>query len=384
MNNEEKQVRFFDYIEILVKWKRFIGINVLIVAMLSVLVSFLLPKWYKSTASVLPPKDQGFLNLFGATSSVLKGLGSLSKLSGLGQNTGQYNHFAILKSRSTMEAVVKKFDLINVYDISDSSMENTIKALKDNVSFESQDEDYISLEVYDKNPQRAADIANYFVDILNRRSIELGTLEAKSNREFIEKRLQSAKDSLRQAEESLRRLQERSGIILTPDQTTSMSSIAELYAMKAKKEIEVAILEREVTPENDALQQLRIELGEVDKKLSSMPQKGLEAFRLYREVVTQQKIIEFIIPLFEQAKVNEQKNIPVILVLDKAIPAEHKVRPQRGLIIFSITTVFFLLFIVLAFAMQGIIQKGLQSKPIDKKLLETVNWVISRYRVNLS
>ncbi len=324
-----------DYFAALVRWRKFIILNFLAVTALAVIVSFLLPKWYKATASILPPKDQGLLNLFGMTTPTARSLSLGQRLTGLGsQPLGAYNFLAILKSRSSMEAVAKKFDLVHVYDVSENSMEKAIKELQDNTSFDLQEDNYLTIDVYDKDPQRAAAMANYFIEMLNTISIQLGTQEARNNREFIEKRIEGTKADLRLAEDSLRKYQEISGVVVTPDQApSSVSAIAELYGMKAKKEVEVGILERTVTPDNAALKELRLELNELNKRLATIPQTGIESIRLYREIVIQQKIFEYLVPLFEQAKIDEQKDVPVILVLDKAIPPEKKFKPKRLILV---------------------------------------------------
>ncbi len=324
---------FLQYMNILLTWHRFIIINVLIITVLAGGISFLLPKWYRATASIMPPKEQGLLNILGSSSSLLRNLGPLSRLGGVGQNNGSYNYFAILKSRRAMEEMVRKFDLMSVYGISDTSMEKAIKELRDNVAFDYQDDDYITIEVLDKDPQRAADMANEFVNLLNTISIELGTHEARNNRIFVEQTLQLTRDSLQMAEEGLKKFQEKSGMLISPEQTTALAAIADLYAARAKKQLEVAILEQRATEDNEELQQLRLELKEYDKSLAAVPQEGLETFRLYRNVMTQEKILEFLVPMYEQAKINEQKDVPVLLLLDKAVKPEKKVRPQRLLIV---------------------------------------------------
>lgn len=330
-------VNFWNIVAILLKWRRFIAINIVIVTVFAIGVSFLLPKWYLATASILPPKDQGGLNMFGITSAAVRSLPLGQRLAGIGgQNLGVYNYLAILKSRTAMEAVINKFNLIDVYGISNHSMERAIRELEENTSFDLQEDNYITIQVFDKNPQRAAEIANYFVDILNSISIQLGTQEAKTNREFIEKRLESIRQNLQAAEDALQKYQEQTGVIVSPDQSSSsISAIAELYAMKAKREVEIAILERTVTQDNDGLRQLKIELNEIEKKLNKVPQTGIESVRLYRNAAIQQKIVEYLTPLYEQAKIDEQKDVPVILMLDKAIPPENKATPKRLLIAIS-------------------------------------------------
>jgi capsule polysaccharide export protein KpsE/RkpR len=351
--------------------------------MLSGIVSFILPKWYKSTASLLPPKQPDIFSSLSASGSLLKGLGGLGKLSGLGQKSSAYNYFAILHSRTTMENVVRKFDLISVYDISDSSMEKAIKELDGNVAFEEQTNDNITIEIFDKDPIRAANMANYFVDVLNEVSTRLGTQEVRSNREFIESRVSETQDSLRQTEEALREFQEHSGMILTPEQTTSADAVATLYASKAKMELEVAIIEHSVTADDPTLKQKKLELLELNKKISTIPQIGLKSFRLFRNVAIQQKILEFLIPIFEQARIEEQKDVPVLLVLDKAVPAERKSKPQRVLIIFF-TTFFALTFsIFLVFVMQGVKNLEKDISPLTRKIQDFVNKIALFYKVKI-
>ncbi len=106
---------FIKYLSVLLQWKKFIITNFLIITMIAVVISFILPKWYKSTASLLPPKQPDIFGSFSATGSLLKGLGGLGKLGGLGQKPNAYNYFAILHSRTTMEAVINKFNLASVY-----------------------------------------------------------------------------------------------------------------------------------------------------------------------------------------------------------------------------------------------------------------------------
>jgi uncharacterized protein involved in exopolysaccharide biosynthesis len=376
---------FIEYLAVLAKWKNFILVNCVSITIIAIIISFVLPKWYRATASVLPPKEPNPFSVLGGTNSILKGLGTISKLAGGGQTEGAYNYFAILKSRTAMEAVVKKFDLEEEYNIRDRSMEKAVKELEDNTSFEYQDDDYITIEVLDKSPSRAAEIANYFIDILNTMSIQLGSEEARGNREFIETRVEVTQDSLRTAEDALKQYQERTGLMLpTPDQSAGMSAIADLYVEKTKKEIEVGILERSATPDNESLVQARLELEELNKKLSQFPGAGLETVRLYRDVVTQQKILEFLLPLFEQAKINEKKDNPVLVVLDRAIPPEKKARPQRMLIILSAAFLSLFGLIALVYALEGILRRGGSDATLESRLANRVRRVCGLYGMKFS
>jgi uncharacterized protein involved in exopolysaccharide biosynthesis len=361
----------FDFAAVLATWRRFILVIVSVCTVAALIISVLLPNWYKATARLLPPKDTSPTNMLGAAGSVLRGLGS-GRLSALGnQNTGSYNYMAILNSRSAMEAVVRKFNLREVYDVRDTSMQEAINALEDNVSFTLERDDDIAIEVLDKDKQRAADMANYFVDQLNNISNRLATQEASNNRDFIEHRLNEVQADLRMAEDSLRAYQQVSGLIITPDENASSSAIGALYGMKAKKEIEFAILQRTMGEDNPQLHQTEIELDELNKKVSGIPEVGIQSLRFYRRVVIQQKIMEYLVPLFEQARIEQQKDIPVILVLDRAIPPEKKDRPKRSvivLVVFAASLAFSILIVLMRERFTRMVEDEQQASKVAKVL----------------
>ncbi len=334
----------------LLRWRKFIIVNTLAVAVLSALISLLLPKWYRSVSSVIPPKDQGFASLLGLNSP-FRSLPLTGRLTGLNSSMGAYNFLAILSSRTVAEAVIRKFNLIEVYDVSDTSMDLAIEELMSNVTIDvKEDENTISIEVLDKDRVRAAEMANYFVEMLNRVSLELATLEARNNKEFVGTRVGQAKADLTAAEDALRAYQEKKGVVISPDfSTSSLEAVAELYGMRARKEVELGILEKTVSGESDVIRSLRLELSELDKKLSVIPEIGLSSYRLYREVAIQQKILEYLIPLYEQARIEEQKDVPVILVLDRAVPAEKKFKPKRMLIVAGATGLGLLVSMLIVF-----------------------------------
>jgi uncharacterized protein involved in exopolysaccharide biosynthesis len=66
-----------------------------------------------------------------------------------------------------------------------------------------------------------------------------------------------------------------------------------------------------------------------------VPEAGIMYIRLMRDYEIQNKILEFIYPIYEQARIEEQKNIPVVLVVDKAITPEKKSSPKRALVVIA-------------------------------------------------
>jgi tyrosine-protein kinase Etk/Wzc len=334
VGQQRAQITLLDYLELVWQWRRTLVIFVLCVTVVAGIVSLLLPKWYKSTASVLPARTQGMMGGMGALSQLLKDVtpGSASKLGG--SQSSSYSYLAILNSRRAAEDMIRRFDLMKEYDIDDNSMEKAIKEFYDNFNFEVTDDGAIVINIFDRDSVRAADMANHMVQILNEVSVELGTGEARKNREFLENRVAENRRQLSAAEDSLKRYQEVHGMLLLGDDAKSAAaSIGALYATKVKADVELSVLQQTSGRENVAYQQLQLQRDALEKKLSTFPQLGMESFRRFRDVVIQQKIMEFLVPLYEQARLEEHKDLPVMVVLDKAVPAEKKERPQRTVIV---------------------------------------------------
>ncbi len=333
------------YLAILSRWRRFIAYNVVVVTLVATIVSFLLPKWYLSSATVLPPRNQGLMGSLDLTASGL--MRQFIPLRGFGGsgNTDLYNYLSILKSRTLSEKVIRQFDLFKVYGVSDSSVADAMEELKSNVDFKVNEEGTLQIEVLDKDRTRAASMAEFYVRTLDEMNQELSVREARSNREFIEQRLAKTKEDLEQAEDSLRKFQEAKGFVMMPEEKSSgISSIADMYAKKALKEVEVGILQRTVGEDNPQLKVAQIELSELNKKLLAIPQMGMSYLQLYRNFAIQEKIFETLTPLYEQAKINEKKDTPTLLVLDRAVPAERAARPKKKLIV----ALFFVLSLIVA------------------------------------
>ncbi len=372
------------YIETVLKWRWTLIVTVLLVGIVSVAVSLLLPKWYKATASILPPQQQEILGMLGmptsgAGGSLLESIAQNSAIGGLlGKQLGVYNYLAILNSRTALEDVVNKFDLMDEYHIKNRSMDDAIKELRANVDFTVEDEGYLSLVVWDKSPLRAADITNYFIKLLNDISLNLAVNESRNVRNFVGEQLDDSKLALKVAEDTLRDYQERTGMFISGEDQASWGAIAELYAQKAREEIRLAVLRKMVSSDFPTVKQIELELGELDTRLSKVPSIGLESFRLYRNVYIQEKIVEFLYPLYERAKIDEQRNVPVILVLDKAVPPEKKSSPKRALIVIGSVALSLIFMLGLIFIRERV-RSTIEGSPEDKASYDRIRFEMGHF-----
>ncbi len=344
---------FIEFITTVIKYRWFLFWFVFIITSGATLYALLAPKWYKSTASVFPAEKTDLLSALSGLSSLAKGFSASKGLAALtGANTEADRYIAILKSATITDDVIKKFNLRKVYDMEDDYYEKVVKEWQSNLDLEIQDEGNLTITVYDKNPQRAADIANYLVERLNEINTKLSVTNAKANREFVEKRyLQNIAD-INNLESSMREFQEKYGVIAIPEQIeATVKSMSNIYLELYKKEIEYNVMQQNYGNDHPLVQNTKLEMNELRKKINQLnagtdisqkdvkllipfkeaPQLGNEYLKIYRNLEIQYKILEFIQPLYEQAKVEEARNTPSVIVLDKAAPAERKAKPKASL-----------------------------------------------------
>lgn len=351
INNDKTKVgsSLLDFISIVVKYRWFLILFVFLITAGASLYAVFAPKWYKSTASVLPAENNDFLSMTGL-SSLAKGFSASRGLAALSGSSTETDRFvAILKSATITEEVINKFNLRKVYNLENSIYEKVVKEWKSNFELEVQDEGNLTITVYDKDPKQAANIANFLVQRLNEKNTELLIRNAKANREFVEKRYFQNITDIANLETEMKKFQQKFGVISVPDQLeATVKSMSEIYANLYKKEIELSIAKQSFGPDHPITKGYEIEVSEVQKKINQLnegtdasqknvkllipfkqaPELGNEYLKIYRNLEIQYKILEFIQPLYEQAKVEEVRNTPSVLVLDNAFPADHKAKPK--------------------------------------------------------
>ncbi|RMF45310.1 MAG: lipopolysaccharide biosynthesis protein, partial [Deltaproteobacteria bacterium] len=255
-----------------------------------------------------------------------------------------------------LDRVVSTFDLETVYETTDSETPraDAIRLLQDNVEFViDQEYGFIAVEVYDQDPERAAAMANFFVEELNRVNSELLSQNAANYRRFMEQSLRETEAALDSALAALQRFQERHGVIDLPTQTQAfLQNIAALRTDVLQAEIQAEVLRRQYGPDNPrvramqdaaAAAQTRYEAAfQGSERMLPVPQTAVPELarqyaKLQQEVLIQGEILKFVRPLYEQARFDEQREKMAVQVLDPAVPPERKARPKRSIIVIMAT-----------------------------------------------
>lgn len=314
----------------------------------AVIISLLLPNWYLAETRLLIPGQTSS----GLLSGVISGRVGSSASSLLGGLISDYQQeLAILDSRTVKQSVVEEFDLIEVYDLADSEspMNHTIQELEGNIEFVVDNEyNYLAVQVYDKEPQRAADMANFFVSKLNQVGIDLSTETARSYRQTVENRYQETEDSLSTVLSAIRALQEKTGVLDLPAQGAAfMEGLTEWRSQIFLAELEFENLLSFYGPNHSqtraAQQAVERAKESYDHALEgqerlmpvsqdSLPGVAFKFAELQKEFVILTTLLEFARPVLEEAQLAEERAAKSVQVLDPAIVPTVKARPWRAAI----------------------------------------------------
>lgn len=334
------------YILLILKHRKLFVSVVFLLTLLSIIISLLLPKWYLAESSFLAPElaPNTLLSMGGGLSSVIQSFTGQRNVSG-------YSYLAILNSRTIHEKVIEKFNLMKVYNISDSLMSKAIRELSGNVSFTIGDNDETVISVYDKNPVRAAGMANYFLELLNERGKEFAKNELAAFKMLLQDRVKENEENLTKLENRIKEFQEKEKIpVVITEQASGLDFIGEIYAQKIAMEIQRDFLKENYGASHPFIASINQQLIELNKKIDIIPEVTVEYIKIYRELLIQRKIAEFLVPMLEQVKLSELQKIPDVIVLDKAVPPDRKKKPKRmfivlGMFLFSSISMFYFLLI---------------------------------------
>ncbi len=325
----------------------------------AVIISLLLSNWYMAETRLLIPGQTSS----GLLSSVISGRIGSSASSLLGGLVSDYQQeLAILDSRTVKQSVVEEFDLIEVYELADSvsPINYAIQELEGNIEFVVDNEyNYLAVQVYDKDPQRAANMANFFVSKLNQVGIDLSTETARSYRRTVEIRYQEMEDSLSTVLSAIRTLQEETGVLDLPAQGAAfMEGLTEWRSQIFLAELNFENLLFLYGPDHSqtraAQQSVEQARESYDQALEgqerlmpvsqdSLPEVAFKFAQLEKEVVILTTLIEFARPVLEEAQLAEERAAKSVQVLDPAIPPTDKARPSRAAICVVSTLSGFLL-----------------------------------------
>ena len=329
-------------LSVLVKHKQLVLGLPFVVAVVVSGITLTMPNIYTGTTKILPPQQ----NQSGA-SALVSQLGGLAALAGAVTKSSTDIYVGMLKSRTVADNLIQKFGLMKVYDAEYPSMarkrldrETVILAGKDGI---------VTIEVDDKDPKRAAELANAYVDELLKISQVLAVTEAAQRRLFFERQFAQAKENLANAEVLARQALQQGGLVKVDDQgRTLVEATARIRVLISIKEVQIGAMRAFATDLNPDLRLAQQELDSLRRELAKMEGtgtaaksagnaagsgQGMDSLRLLRDVKYREVIFEALARQYELAKIDEAKDSAVVQVMDKAVEPDRKSKPVRSVIV---------------------------------------------------
>jgi tyrosine-protein kinase Etk/Wzc len=349
---DDDEISLLDLLQTIVDNLRLLVLGPLAVGVAALGISFLIPPTYTAKTQFLPPQQQQ-----SAAASMLASLGSLGGLAGAvgGIKNPSDQFLAYMKSVTLQDSLIERFNLLERYEAKTKT--DARLALTGNVRAASGKDGLISVEVDDKDPKFAAELANAHVDELGKLLGKLATTEAQQRRLFFEKQLTLAKDKLIQSEIALKATGV-SGSVLKSNPASAVAAVAGLQAAVTAQEVKLGAMRgylAETAPDfkqaMNELANLRAQLGKQEKDTPSTSAKANtegDYITKYREFKYHETLFELFSKQFEIAKVDEAREGAVIQVLDAAHAPERKAKPNKTMtaIISTLSTGFALLLFV--------------------------------------
>lgn len=323
------------------------------------LVSLLLPKQYTGTVTIMRPRETS--SLISALSSELNSLSDVSGMvgGGLGLKNPNDQFVGLLKSRTVEDAMIEHFQLMKEYRA--KRLSDARKRFEQRATVDGDEKDgLIRISVVANSPERAAELANGYVDQFRSLSEHLAISEASQRRLFFEGQLDESRKNLAQAEDALKETEQKTGVIQIDSQSRALiESAAALRAEIAAREVQIQGMQLYATNVNPQMVTAETELNRLRSQLASLggsgssdellvpkgavPEAGLEYARRLRDVKFNETMFEILARQFEVAKLDEARQGALIQVVDPAVPPDKKTSPRRFLICIGAAGAGFLL-----------------------------------------
>jgi len=330
---EDDEISLLDLLQTIVDNLRLLILGPLVVGLAALGISFAVPPTFTATVKFLPPQQQQ-----SAAASMLASLGGLGGLAGAaaGLKNPADQYMAFMKSNSVQDELIERFKLQERYE--KKFKDDTRLALTGNTRATSGKDGLITVQIDDKDPKFAAELANAHVDELQKLLARLAVTEAQQRRAFFEKQLSQVKEKVTEAEQALRATGVSSSV-LKSNPVSALAAVAGLKAQVTAQEVKVGAMRGYLADTAPDFKQAMTELANLRAQLAKQEKDEPAAaagqgdyVAKFREFKYQETLFELFARQFEMAKVDESREGAVIQVLDAAQPPERKSKPKKALI----------------------------------------------------
>lgn len=308
MDNNTEQFDSTNLLVFLLKWKKQLFIICGLAAVLSAVVSLIIPEKFESTYVFFPAYS----------SSISKGImtedaGAKNDIVQFGEEEQAEQMLQILNSEWIRGRAVEKFGLFDHYELfEDVEYRNTklVKRWEDNVSFKRTEFQSIEIRVLDEDKQMAADIANYVAALVDSAKNRMIHGRAGQALAVVELEYKAMQVKMNDIDDTLRWLGEKG--VANAEKQAEMLSQEYYRAIGSGNNSAAAKLKNEL----DTLGKY----GPLQDRLSDQREFELERLLLLRAK-------------YEELKVDATANVTHKFTVNRAWPSEKKAYPIRWLIV---------------------------------------------------
>ncbi len=334
MAQDDDEISLLDLVETLAERFWLLVLGPLAVGLAALGISFVIPPTFTAKTVLMPPQAQQ-----SAAASLIQSLGALGGVAGAAAGIKNPNDqiVALLKSRTLSDRMIDRFELMAVYKA--KLRQDARKELEASVRVSAGKDGLIAIEVDDKDPKRAASMANAYVQELSKLMGSLAMTEAQQRRVFFERQLKDAKDNMTRAELALKAGGIEADIFKSSPQA-AVTAVAQVQAQIAAQEVKLGAMRGYMTESAPEFRQGLVELQALRAQLSKLEasQKsqadsgGNDYITRYRDYKYFETLFELFAKQYEIARVDESREGAVIQIVDPALEPEWKSKPKRGLI----------------------------------------------------
>lgn len=360
------------------KRKSKIVISIVSIVILVMGYTFIMPYTYMANSSIMPPeKTSG-----GSLNSFLQNVSGMIDLSGGGQVDSRSKLMkSILASRSVANKIYDKLELKDNILFKEYEKQDVIGYIPTLFEVEVEKSGIIVLSGLvptgylpnDEEKKAAAELSykltNIAIDALNEVLIEKNSSTAKNSRMYVENEIRKYKVQLDSVSSELEAFQSKNKVLALEEQTTAIvSQVIELNSLltETKTKLNLAKIQySEDSPQITALQSQvdflqkqsnELQAGNDDEfsiSLNRVPNLTRNYLELFRDKTILMNVLTYLETQKHQEAIQEEKDIPVVQVLDTAIKPKNKFSPSRGKILFISlfvsTVIVLLIFLVISY-----------------------------------
>ena len=389
--SDDDEINLMDIMLVIAKYNRFIMAFTAVSIVLALIYVMLQPFSYTAKTVILPPQTKSDSSM-GALLGNLGGLNAMPGVSSLGLNNPTDTFVGMLKSRSLADQVIAKLNLQKLYKA--KTMTQTRQTLSGSTKITAGKDGFIIIEYTHSDPVIAAEIANTFVNELDKMNSTVAISEAARRRLFYEKQIKETSVNLSQAEAAMKETQRKTGWYEfggfdvgmvgggtggggaslmsggTRVNASVLMKVEEIRAQITLKELDLASKRAYMTEQNPGYLRSLAILGalkanltklegsasgaDVKVPVSQLSDTGFAYIHQMRDLKYKQSLMELYSKQFEMAKMDEAKESPLVQVVDIAMPPEERSSPKRALAMVIVTILALLIGIILAFTINAI------------------------------